>query len=322
MRRWARVIGLTVALAAAATPVRPGGSTADEAPLFEPTDDAAALDAVTRLARQADVIAIGEAHDNPVHHTIETRVLESVAASGERPLLALEMLTVDQQAVVDAALADAPGAAELERRLAWRARGWPDFAMYYPLFKMAERARLPVLAADLDPTTKRAISRGGLSALPEVDRARVASRLAPDPGREAELRRDLQTAHCGLLSPAAQAAMAEGWHARNVTMAQRVVDGLAQGRKVVLVTGRAHLAADGTPGQLLALRPGTRIAVVDLVEAPGLEPLPNADVVWRTPGVDRPDRCTELRQQRPLWQPAPGRDGDRPPTDRETMPPK
>jgi uncharacterized iron-regulated protein len=321
MRRWAGVTRLPVALMVAAVLVRPACSIADDA-APRPTDDAATLDAVARLARRADVIAIGEAHDNPVHHTIETRVLESVAAAGERPVLALEMLTSDQQAVIDAALPDRPSAAELDRRLAWRARGWPDFAMYYPLFEVAQRERLPVLAADLDPATKRTISRAGLSALPAIDRAGVTSRLTLDPGREAELRQDLQTAHCGLLSPAAQAAMAEAWHARNVTMARRIADVLAHGRKVVLVTGRAHLAADGIPGQLLALRPGTRIVVVDLVETPGVEALPNVDVVWRTPDVDRPDQCAELRQRHPQWQPAPGQDGHRPETDRETTPAK
>ena len=287
---------IAVALSVAAWLAGPACAGADVAPLPGPTDDAAALDAVKRLARQADGIAIGEAHDNPVHHTIETRVLELVVAAGERLVLALEMLTLDQQAVVDAALARGSSAVDLERRLAWRARGWPDFAMYYPLFEVAERQRLPVLAADLDPTTKRTISRGGFPALPEGDRAGVVSRLPSDPARDAELRQDLQTAHCGLLSPAAQAAMVDAWHARNVTMARRIAEALAHGRKVVLIAGRAHLAADGIPGQLLALRPGTRIGIIDLAETSGGEPLPNADVVWRTPAVDRPDRCAELHQ--------------------------
>jgi uncharacterized iron-regulated protein len=259
--------------------------------------DPAQLAAIVRLARGADVIGIGESHDHPAHHAAEAQIMEALVAAGARPALAFEMLTQGQQATVDAAMAEALGVDELDHRLGWRARGWPNFAMYYPLFEIARRHGLPVLAADLDSESVRAVSRGGLGAVTESERARVASRLSPDAMREQRLRDQLQVAHCGLLSATAQVSMADAWHARNVTMARRILDALDRGRSVILFTGRAHLASDGVPGQIAALRPDTRVFVIDLVEAGAIE-LPNADVVWTTAARARPDRCDELRSRR------------------------
>jgi uncharacterized iron-regulated protein len=262
--------------------------------------DPAQLAAVVHRARGAQVIGIGESHDHPAHHAVQAQVLDALVAGGERPVLAFEMLTMAQQPVVDAAMSEALTAEELDRRLEWRARGWPDFNTYYPLFEAARRHGLTVLAADLDLASVRTVSRHGLGALPESERHHVESRLSPDAVREQRLRDQLQVAHCGLLPDTAQASMAAAWHARNVTMARRISDALAGGRPVVLITGRLHLASEGVPGQLAALRPGTRVLVVDLVEM-GAAELPNADVVWTTPALARADRCDALRRHPPRW---------------------
>jgi uncharacterized iron-regulated protein len=265
-------------------------------------DPSRALAAVAALARDAQVIAIGESHDNPAHHEIQAQVLERLVALGERPVLAFEMLSEEQQTTVDAALRDGGSVEDLERRLNWQARGWPDFRMYFPLFEIARRYGLPVLAADLDTAARRTITRGGIGALAEPERERAASRLPADPEREDDLRAELGAAHCGLLPAEVQASMAQAWHARNVTMARRIAGALADGRTVVLIAGRAHLAPHAVPGQLDAVRPGTRLRVVDLAERDGDPPLPNASLVWTTPSVTRPDRCDELRRHPPMGQ--------------------
>jgi uncharacterized iron-regulated protein len=260
-----------------------------------------AIGALDRIGGIPELIAIGEAHDNPVHHAIQARVLDRLVARGERPILALEMLTEDQQDAIDEGIPAGASVEDLDRRLAWSARGWPDFRMYYPLFETARRHGLAVLAADLTPATTRAISRSGLRGLPAAEQGRLASRLPADPAREEALRRTIERAHCDLLPPDASPTMAEAWHARNVTMARRVAEALGRARTVVLIVGRAHLAPDGVPGQLEALRPGTRIHIIDLIEATSPDPLPNASVALTTTTVTRPDRCAELRKHWRRW---------------------
>lgn len=256
---------------------------------------------VAARASLARVVYLGENHDNPAHHAHQARVLRALLDAGARPALAFEMLTQDQQREVDEAMRQADGTAALDARLRWRERGWPDFAMYQPLFELALRFHLPVMAADLDPGTVRRIAKEGLGVLPEAERAQLASRLRPDPEREARLEREIAEAHCGLLPAAAIPFMAQAWHAHNVVMARRIGRALDEGRRVVVIVGRGHLERGGLPDQLNALRPGTPQLIVEFTEAPLDESAPPpgpSSIRWLTPGVDRGDPCAQLRRPR------------------------
>ena len=121
---------------------------------------------VASRARDAQVVYLGESHDNPHHHLDQERVLVAMLADGARPAVAFEMLSQDQQPTVDEAMAPGAEPATLPERLKWQERGWPDFTLYRPLFDLARRYGLPVVALDLDPPTVRRIAKGGLEALP------------------------------------------------------------------------------------------------------------------------------------------------------------
>jgi uncharacterized iron-regulated protein len=265
-------------------------------------DGAAAAHRVAAAAADAQVIYLGEQHDNPAHHRHQRAVLEALLAEGVRPSVAFEMLSAGQQPVVDAALAERPTEAQLAERLGWREAGWPDFSMYWPLFELALRDRLPILALDLDRAVTRGIVRDGLAAAgPDADRLR--SLLPADAAREADIHRVIVEAHCGLLPAERVPRMVEAWHARNVGMARRIAGAVDDGRRVAVIVGRGHQAPGGLPDQLAALRPGTRQFVLDLVEAPSGQDRPalaagsTANAVWPTPAVTRPDPCAPLRKR-------------------------
>jgi uncharacterized iron-regulated protein len=263
-------------------------------------DEGLAARAIADRARGADVVYLGEQHDNPTHHSHQRAVVEALVARGVRPALAFEMLEEDQQAAVDQALAGTLSAGDLDERLRWRTRGWPDMGMYQPLFEIAAREKLPVIALDLDPAVSRRIAREGLGSL-NARAEGLASRLPADPAREEAIAGVIREGHCGLLPDARLPTMVDAWHARNVTMARRLVAALDRGLTVVVIVGRGHQAAGGLPAQLAALRPGTRQLVVDMIEAPP-DTRPEAVVgaaagaaVWLTPAVERGDPCASLR---------------------------
>jgi uncharacterized iron-regulated protein len=271
--------------------------------VVEPEDDlmrAAGL--VAARARRVEVVYLGELHDSPHHHRAQAKVLDLIVADGARPAVAFEMLSEDQQGAADAVVAGRDGAIEAERRLRWQARGWPDFAMYWPLFELARGAGLPIVAADLDPAVTRRIGREGLASLGDLAPS-LRSLLAPDPQREHALAAAIRKAHCDLLPERRLAAMVEAWHARNVTMARRLAAALGDTAQVVVIVGRGHQAPGGLPAQLEALRPGTRQLVVTLLEsAPGDRDeaalrRASGDIVWLTPAISRPDPCAGLRQR-------------------------
>jgi uncharacterized iron-regulated protein len=94
--------------------------------------------------------------------------------------------------------------------------------------------------------------------------------------------------------------MVDAWHARNVTMARRILQALDRAPQVVVIVGRGHQAPGGLADQVEALRPGTRQLAVDLVEVEGEKPdrAPRGShVVWPTPTVERPDPCAPLRNR-------------------------
>jgi uncharacterized iron-regulated protein len=264
-------------------------------------DPEAAARLVAERARSAEVIYLGELHDNPDHHAIQARVLRALLAAGSRPVLALEMVPEVRQAELEAAVRGEGGPEEVGRQLQWRARGWPDFGMYWPLIELARRHGLPVLAADLDPAVTRRINRGGLGAAGE-DPARLRSAIPDDPRRDRAITRRIQVAHCGLVPESRAARMLESWYARNVVIARRLGEALGSARQVVVIIGGGHQSQGGVPEQLAALRPGTRQFVVALVEGgdPSPDPganRPGADVVWLTPARERPDYCRGLRER-------------------------
>jgi len=262
-------------------------------------DEAAAARAVAALARTADVVYLGEQHDNPADHAHQVAIAEAVVALGRRPALAFEMLDEGQQAAVDSALAEVRTEEDVAERLGWRARGWPDFSMYWPLFALAARERLPVIALDLDPAVARRLARDGPSALGARATA-LTSLLPPDAEREATIARTIRESHCGLLPEARVPSMVQAWHARNVTMARHLAAALSRGQPVIVIVGRGHQDAGGLPAQFAALRPGLRQLVVSFREVRPTDPPASVpagiDVVWFTPAVERGDPCAPIRR--------------------------
>ena len=268
---------------------------------LSPDDDPAVVAGrIAFRARDAQIVYLGESHDNPYHHLDQARVLEAMVTGGARPALAFEMLAQDQQPAVDEAMRGGAEPGALGKGLAWVDRGWPDFEMYRPLFDLARRYGLPVVAIDLDRHRVRRIAKEGLVALPAEERSRLESRLAMDADRERGIARDIETAHCGLLPSGAVPAMVEAWHARNVAMARRILQALERAPQVVVIVGRGHQAPGGLADQVEVLRPGTSQLVVDFVELGREEPdqaPPGNHIVWPTPPVERPDPCAPLRNR-------------------------
>ena len=297
--RGMRLGPLACALALAGCAAAPPGEDPGRAPVVVPVgaDLAASARVVADRARTAEVVYLGELHDNALHHAIQARVLEELIRNGGRPAVAFEMVPETRQAALEAATRSPGGAAEVERQLGWAAQGWPDFAMYWPLFELARRHGLPVVATDLEPAVTRRISRDGLGAAGE-DPARLRSALPDDPARDQAIARRIRVAHCDRITESRAERMLESWYARNVVIARRIADALTRTPQVVVIIGRGHQSPGGVPEQLDAVRPGTRQLVVALAEGEsGPPPGTTGDVVWLTPSRPRPDPCLALPQR-------------------------
>ena len=291
-------LACALALAGCAA-AQPGAADRTPAPLIVPAgaDLAASARLVAARARTAEVVYLGELHDNALHHAIQTRILEELVLGGARPAVAFEMVPETRQAALDTAIRSQASPVEVERQLGWAAQGWPDFTMYWPLFDLARRHDLPVVATDLDPAVTRRISRDGMGAAGE-DPARLRSALPDDPARDQAIARRIRAAHCDRVSESRAVRMLESWYARNVVIARRITEALTRTPQVVVIIGRGHQSPGGVPEQVDALRRGTRQLVVALAEGDsGPPPETAGDVVWLTPSRPRPNPCLSLPQR-------------------------
>jgi uncharacterized iron-regulated protein len=276
-------------------------------------------------ARAARFVLLGESHENADHHRLQAQVIRALGADGAGPAVAFEMLRRDQQAALDEALAGpAPTPDAVRAATGWDQSGWPDFALYTPVFEAALAARLPLVAADL-PREEQALVASN-DPLPALLRARLGLDEPLPQNVQLALERDLLAAHCDRLPASELPRMVRVQRARDAALAQALLDapgadgaeeedapaaGEARGAgRAVLIAGAEHVRLDrGVPRALESLAPGAdRVAVAFLEVDPDEEDLfedlatrygdaPPFDYVWYTPKASDEDYCERIRRK-------------------------
>lgn len=219
--------------------------------------------AITR----ADYLIIGEIHDNPQHHQLQADLLAHFADSQDAAIsVGYEQLSVDQQPLLDAFHEQAATTADsFGEAMAWSQTGWPDYAIYQPLFAATLERGLPIVPLMFPLTTTRDIVSEGIEVALAED---AMARLRPDTLLSAEERTaveaEMQDAHCGKLPDAMLPAMVDVQIARDAFMAYRIVQAA---ERAVIITGNGHARRDrGIPQFIQRLRPDAAIVVVHLLE--------------------------------------------------------
>ena len=247
-----------------------------------------------RRAGSAEVLLLGEIHDNGEHHRLQLRVLQARLAAGARPALLMEQFDTDQQAALDEARRSGKDLAPLMR-------GW-DWPQYQPLVTLADTAGLPVQAANLPRSAMRPVVREGFASLAAGELQRLALETTWNGERQAYMTEVIESSHCGMVTPALRDGLVRAQRLRDATLADAALGRLDQG--VVFILGRGHARRDvGVPIYLNARRPGTRVLSVGFVEVGAGKTAPEQyetervgdiapyDILWFTPRVERSDPC-------------------------------
>ena len=248
-----------------------------------------APDALAGAVAGWPVVILGEVHDNPAHHAHQAA---AVAALQPRALV-FEMLTPEQAARVTPDLRT--DAAALGAALGWEASGWPDFAMYHPIFTAAPQAQ--VVGAALPRDRVRMAFADGAAAVfgDQAARYGLDQPLAPDDQAARETLQ--QEAHCNALPPGMLPGMVEAQRLRDAALAQAVMQALAvTGGPVAVITGSGHARRDhGIPAALAVAAPDLRVLAVGQLESDPGDAAP-FDLWVVTEPVDRPDPCAAFRK--------------------------
>ncbi len=131
---------------------------------------------LSELAR-ADVVFVGEQHNDPATHKLERAILEGLLRRQVSVTVALEMFERDVQQSLDDYLAGRLS----EQEFLKGSRPWPNYATdYRPLVEIARAHNWPVLAGNTPRRLASLVSRQGLTAissLPDADKKYVAAQI-------------------------------------------------------------------------------------------------------------------------------------------------
>ncbi|MEI4488490.1 ChaN family lipoprotein [Frigidibacter sp. MR17.14] len=230
----------------------------------------------------AQVVLLGEIHDNPDHHRLQAA---AVAALQPRALV-FEMLTPEQATAAAGTPRD--DATALDAALSWEESGWPDFAMYAPIFAAAPDARL--YGGALPREAVRSAVKDGAAAVFGAEAARFG--LDRPLTAEAQAAREEQQfqAHCEAVPREAMSGMVEAQRLRDAALARAALQALQDtGGPVAVIAGAGHVAKDGIPAALALAAPEVTVLAVGQTET-GAEP-GTYDLWAESPPPARDDPC-------------------------------
>lgn len=237
----------------------------------------------------ADVVILGEVHDNPAHHANQARAVAALKPAA----LVFEMLTPEEAARTPA---DRRDAAAMAAALGWDASGWPDFAMYHPIFLAAPEARVFGGEVERD-SARRAVSEGAAVVFgPEA--ARYGLDQALPPAEQAARDAEQFAAHCEAMPIEMMGGMVEAQRLRDAALARAVVQAMAEtGGPVAVIAGSGHARKDwGLPAVLAMAAPELRVLSIGQGEAgPERDAEAPFDLWLVTPPAEREDPCAVLQ---------------------------
>lgn len=260
----------------------------------------------TRL-RRADVVILGEVHDNPAHHRLQAELVAAIAPRA----LSFEMLGPDDERMVARLRAQGAPVAVLGAALRWTERGWPDFTMYGPIFEAAPRAEVTGGAVDMQGMQVAMRDGAGAAGALVLGAAARRYRLDEpyDPATQAAATAEQVRAHCDAIPAEVGARMVEAQRLRDAAFADAVLRAraLADDGRVVLIAGAGHARIDrGVPYYLENAAPGLSVVALAFVEVgeaqdwPAYAPAPVPfDYLVFTEGHPREDPCIAFRRSRP-----------------------
>jgi uncharacterized iron-regulated protein len=233
------------------------------------------------LAR-TDVVLVGEQHDDPNTHRLETAVLEGLARRRVPVVLSLEMFERDVQAALDTYMAGTSAEVDFLKG----SRPWPRYATdYRPLVELAKRQQWPVVAANVPRRIAADVARTGRTAVDSIvtaDRPFAAADLQCPHDAYFDRFAEQMGGHAAGVPAAGSDSSTERYYwaqcVKDETMAESIAAAFSrlEGRPgvVVHVTGAFHSDfGDGTGERVRRRLAGRRMAILSIMPVDSLDGL-------------------------------------------------
>jgi len=215
----------------------------------------------------ADIVIIGEIHDNPTHHLTQA----ALVARWKPAAVVFEMLDPAQAKGADGV--DRTDANAMAAALQWQGSGWPEYSFYHPIFAGLGDAK--IYGAALDRATVRRAIGEGAAAVFGADAAQFGLATPLPPPEQAAREADQMAAHCNALPSEMLSGMVAAQRLRDAAFARTALIALTEtGGPVVVITGSGHAdKARGIPEALAIAAPNTTVFSIGQVEG---DPDPDA----------------------------------------------
>lgn len=278
------------------------------------------------VSAEADVVYLGEIHDNPWHHEIQLAVIQRLVERGARPVIGFEFFDAGQTGVLmgyvnagndEENTRDSSRAEKnLRQRLGWGRERDAEWGAYYPLLEYARQQGLAVFGTDLPAGIRRRITQNGVPGLTPVERRFVVDTGFNDGAYRRLMEREFIKSHCGWSDPRLLDHLYQNWIARNDAMATAISEMLSdeQNRPVVMIVGAGHSRYNmGIYERVAALVAGVRQVNIGLIPVKGADTslaeylhaekvngrvfVPVYDYLWFTQAKSRIDPCIKFKER-------------------------
>jgi uncharacterized iron-regulated protein len=252
------------------------------------------VEEVIAEARRADIVLLGEIHDNPEHHANQAAIVRALQPAA----LVFEMFPQASEDEINALRAEGAGRAAIAAELDWQDSGWPDFAFYAAILEAAPKARV-FGAGQPRADVQRAMVEGAASVFgPDAGSYGLDKPLAPED--EAAREQELSVAHCDKLPAATLPGLVEAQRFRDASLADAALWArtMTADGQVVVITGSGHAdRLHGIPAALAVAAPEVSVFSVGQLER---EDAGEAfDALLLAPAPARGDPCAEIDAPQP-----------------------
>jgi uncharacterized iron-regulated protein len=239
---------------------------------------------VAAAAKDVRFVFVGESHDSAAHHQAQADVVQALVDAGREVSVGFEMFTRENQPNLTWPAGEWDEATWLTQ-IRWKDQWGMDYALYKPIFEVARKHKLPLVALNVPRTIVRKVSREGYDALTEEEKAWVPTLDTTNK----EHRAVFDSLIGGHPESAAMDGMYRGMVAWDMAMAQAALEwyGMSAGPKkvMVVIAGSGHVMYDRGINLRITQRTGERTVTVTSIDSEGPREVSKgiADFVFSAP---------------------------------------
>lgn len=243
-----------------------------------------------------DYILLGEVHNHPDHHILQSNVIDSLVNSGLRPSVVLEMLEIQSWKDQPKTWGKAQELQELANKLN---DGWP-WELYKPILNIIVQHKLNLYAGNISAEELQHWANDQST----FDKKIAEKNYSYTEENFETLKKDIIESHCGYANEGLVQFMSRAQMQRDLVMVNAIID---KQRPVVFIAGSGHIRTDyAVPMQLRRNFNQTSylsiayVSVQEEMQDPQEYLQDNYslyDIVYFTPSHTNEDPCEKFKDQ-------------------------